>query len=212
VDKTTFDRQRENKPQGHARRVRSEFRWIRARPSTRSSPKIACSTSPRASTMAATRSIASRATPTNPQAGSFAPDARSEFSSNEGNRHRLNCLHVVFRLHRLLRKWPLSSSFLKGAPHHFLPSLSGRSTVNCLSESSPPRPYPVLDFRFLFAYDSVSFQGPMVRHHELTHRVNAHGATRRPASVDIARPGIHHSLRLSRNAATLALLPSENLG
>ena len=28
----------------------------------------------------------------------------------------------------------------------------------------------------------------MVRHHELTHRVNAHGATRRPESVDIARP------------------------
>jgi len=80
-----------------------------------------------------------------------------------------------------------------------------------LSESGPPRPYPVLDFRFLFAYDSVSFQGPMVRHHELTHRVNAHGETRRPDSVDIARPGIHHSLRLSRNAATLALLPSENI-
>ena len=33
----------------------------RARPSTRSSPKIACSTSPGASTVAATRSIASRA-------------------------------------------------------------------------------------------------------------------------------------------------------
>src|SRR5580692_1158731 len=82
---------------------------------------------------------------------------------------------------------------------------------SCLSESGPPRPYPVLDFRFLFAYDSVSFRGPMVRHHELTNRVNAHGATRRPDSVDIARPGIHHSLRLSRNAATLALLPSENL-
>src|SRR4029077_7968795 len=87
------------------------------------------------------------------------------------------------------------------------------SQVLCvgLSESGPPRPYPFLDVRFLFAYDSVSFQGPMLRHHELTHRVNAHGATRRPNSVDIARPGIHHSLRLSRNAATLALLPSENL-
>jgi hypothetical protein len=31
VDNTTFDRQLENEPQGHARRVRSEFRWIRAR-------------------------------------------------------------------------------------------------------------------------------------------------------------------------------------
>ena len=72
-------------------------------------------------------------------------------------------------------------------------------------------PVACLDVRFFFAYDGVSFQGPMVRHHELTHRVNAHGATRRPDSVDIARPGIHHSLRLSRNAATLALLPSENL-
>ena len=73
------------------------------------------------------------------------------------------------------------------------------------------RPYPVLDVRFLFAYDGASFQGPMVRRHELTHRVNAHGATRRPESVDIARPGIYRSLRLSRNAATLALLSSENL-
>ena len=90
-------------------------------------------------------------------------------------------------------------------------SLSIAPGKSCLSESGPPRPYPVLDFRFLFAYDSVSFQGPMVRHHELINRVNAHGATRRPNSVDIARPGIHHSLRLSRNAATLALLPSENL-
>jgi hypothetical protein len=75
----------------------------------------------------------------------------------------------------------------------------------------PKGVYHVLYFRFLFVYDSVSFQGPMVSHHELTHRVNAHGATRRPDSVDIAPPGIHRSLRLSRNAATLALLPSENL-
>jgi hypothetical protein len=48
---------------------------------------------------------------------------------------------------------------------------------SCLSESGPPRPYPVLDFRFLFAYDSVSFRGPMVRHHELTNRVNARAVT-----------------------------------
>src|SRR5882672_11163424 len=74
--------------------------------------------------------------------------------------------------------------------------------------------YPLvvcLDVRFLFAYDGASFQGPMVRHHELTHRVNAHGAIPRPESVDITRPRIYRSLRLPGNAATLALLSSENL-
>src|SRR5580704_13644276 len=98
-----------------------------------------------------------------------------------------------------------------GIPRRKASRLSIAPSRSCLSESGPPRQYPFLDFRFLCAYDYVCFQGPMVRHHELTHRVNAHGATRRPDSVDIARPGIHHSLRLSRNAANLALLPSENL-
>jgi hypothetical protein len=73
------------------------------------------------------------------------------------------------------------------------------------------RPYPVLDVRFLFAYNGASFQGPIVRRHELTHRVNAHGAARRPESLDIARPRIHCFVRLPGNAATLALLSSENL-
>ena len=51
----------------------------------------------------------------------------------------------------------------------------------------------------------------MVRHHELTHRINAHEATPRPESVDIARPRIGPFLRLPGDAATLALLSSENL-
>jgi hypothetical protein len=35
---------------------------------------------------------------------------------------------------RLLRKWPLSYSFFRGVQSHFLPPLSGRSPVSCLSE------------------------------------------------------------------------------
>lgn len=78
-------------------------------------------------------------------------------------------------------------------------------------ETGPPRPYPVLYIRFLFAYDNACFKGPMVLPHELTHRINARGATRRPQSVDIARPRMYCFLRLPGNAAPLALLSSENL-
>jgi len=72
-------------------------------------------------------------------------------------------------------------------------------------------PVACLDFRFLFAYDDASFRGPMVRRHELTHRVNAHGAARPPQSVGIAGPHLYCFLRMPGNAETLALLSSENL-
>jgi hypothetical protein len=40
-----------------------------------------------------------------------------------------------FILRPLLRKWPLKYSFFREAQRHFLPSLSGRSLVNCFSET-----------------------------------------------------------------------------
>src|SRR5450759_4740708 len=66
-------------------------------------------------------------------------------------RNTQNLLHKgrPFILRRLLRKWPLSHSFFREARSHFLPPLSGRSPVNCLSETgswpdfeSPVTPFP----------------------------------------------------------------------
>jgi len=57
-------------------------------------------------------------------------------------------------LSHLLRKWPLRYSFFGEAQSHFLPTLSGRSTVNCLSERESQLPRTV--------HCSV---GPLIPHH-----------------------------------------------
>src|SRR6266851_8994584 len=65
-------------------------------------------------------------------------------------------------------------------------------------------------FRVLFAYHGLGFPGPTVGQYEFTPRGTQRGRTVVPETMGASQSCTDALLRLPGNAATLALLPSEN--
>ena len=69
----------------------------------------------------------------------------------------------------------------------------------------------LLTFRLLFAYHHNPFPGTLVRHYEFTRRGNHHRESVVSKTLGATRAGVDTLLRVPGDAATLALLSSENL-